>query len=241
MSIIDRSTRQIKLARPFAEGIEPYFSGLSPLPISGLMPLSCPLPTVDGLGLSEGEADRVRKARYDAMTQVTRNNPRFTRAELDAASNAAAKAELVKVLSERPRLTPLPSAPCCGSAEAVPCLACDSPSLEPDDQVDEPEYASAEEWPAWTDGERWEAGPETNRLTFAELVERQARGYRSWDNAAGQAIAKNLDQLSDRIRFAKASTPEELEARIEVLDEDLRAMSDAWDFEPELTASGRWA
>jgi hypothetical protein len=61
-----------------------------------------------------------------------------------------------------------------------------------------------------------------DRLTLAELVDRQADFYRSWVNPAGAMIAGHLEQLAMAIRWCHAETPEEYDARHEVIERDAR-------------------
>ena len=58
----------------------------------------------------------------------------------------------------------------------------------------------------------------SERLTLAELVDRQAAFYRGWNNAAGEMMARAMDELALKVRLTDATTPDEFEARVEILD-----------------------
>src|SRR4051794_40461204 len=63
-----------------------------------------------------------------------------------------------------------------------------------------------------------------DHMTLEGLVRHSAGFYRNWSTQAGELIADTLDALADRIAFVKASTPAELAAREEILDDDLDAI-----------------
>jgi hypothetical protein len=56
-------------------------------------------------------------------------------------------------------------------------------------------------------------------------VDRQTDFYRGWDNAAGDMLAKHVEELAVRIRWVKAETPDDYDARHEVVEQDAR---DTW-------------
>jgi hypothetical protein len=96
----------------------------------------------------------------------------------------------------------------------------------------------------WLNGWRWRQGPSaedpagaaelfggmgarsrpdrSDRLTLAELVDRQTDFYRGWGNAAGEMLAKHIEELALRIRWVKAETPEDYDARHEIVEQDAR-------------------
>jgi hypothetical protein len=61
-----------------------------------------------------------------------------------------------------------------------------------------------------------------DRLTLAELADRQADFYRGWGNPAGEMIARHLEELALRIRWVQAETPADYEARAEIVEADAR-------------------
>jgi hypothetical protein len=75
-------------------------------------------------------------------------------------------------------------------------------------------------------------------LSLAELVEHQAAFYRSWPSEAGEMIARELDALALKVRMTDATTPAEFEARIEVLDADIRAGWEARGYDRAMEESG---
>jgi hypothetical protein len=60
-------------------------------------------------------------------------------------------------------------------------------------------------------------------MTLAELVDRQAAFFESWGNPAGRMLAAAMAELAIKVRLTDATTPAELEARLEVLDADIRS------------------
>ncbi len=71
----------------------------------------------------------------------------------------------------------------------------------------------------------------SERLTLAELADRQVAFYRGWGNAAGEMFARALDELALKIRMTAATTPAEYEARAEVLEREVRDQWEAVGFE----------
>jgi hypothetical protein len=97
---------------------------------------------------------------------------------------------------------------------------------DPDDSGCDPEL-----WGPEADRHQWNLSPESaavelldhsDRLTLAELTDRQAAFYRGWGNATGEMFARALEELAVKIRMTDSTTPEELEGRVEVLDRDIR-------------------
>jgi hypothetical protein len=110
----------------------------------------------------------------------------------------------------------------------------------------------AELWPDDTDADTWELGPEaepeftpsaedlaelselndaavardhldqSERLTLAELADRQAAFYRAWGNACGAMFAEAMERVAFQIRLTSATSPDELAVRVEALDGDAR-------------------
>jgi hypothetical protein len=62
-------------------------------------------------------------------------------------------------------------------------------------------------------------------VTLAELVDHQADFYRGWGNPVGTMLAKHMKELALRIRWIKAETPADYEARHEIVEQDAR---DTW-------------
>jgi hypothetical protein len=57
---------------------------------------------------------------------------------------------------------------------------------------------------------------------LAELVSHEAMAYRAWTLLRSNFLACQLDRLAQLIRFVGASTPNEFDERIEVLEADVR-------------------
>ena len=60
------------------------------------------------------------------------------------------------------------------------------------------------------------------RPRLAEIVDREAIGYRARGTATGEFLARHLERLAQLIRWTDAATPEDHEARMEVWDEEIR-------------------
>jgi hypothetical protein len=60
-------------------------------------------------------------------------------------------------------------------------------------------------------------------LTLVEIVEHEATGYRAWGTPEGDFLARQFERLSQLIRLTSATTPEQFEERLEVLEADARA------------------
>lgn len=69
------------------------------------------------------------------------------------------------------------------------------------------------------------------RFSLAELIDQQAMGYKAWGTGVGDFLARHMEELASMVRWTKAATPEEHEARIEVYDEELRQRWEAVGFE----------
>jgi hypothetical protein len=123
----------------------------------------------------------------------------------------------------------------------------EAPELDPSDDFDP---AELEDFDA-DDGATWELGPDpdgprptaqdlaeaaevfgamdaqrhldrSDRLTLPELVDRQAEFYRRWANPVGAMLAKHMEEFALRIRWTKAETPADFEARHEIVEQDAR-------------------
>lgn len=58
--------------------------------------------------------------------------------------------------------------------------------------------------------------------TLAETVDHEALAYRAWGTPEGDFLARQMERLSQLVRWSGAVTPEDHEARMEVWDDDLR-------------------
>jgi hypothetical protein len=68
-----------------------------------------------------------------------------------------------------------------------------------------------------------DSGPANGQpLTLVELVEHEARGYRAWGTSEGDFLGRQLERLAQLVRFTGATTPEEFDERLEVLEADAR-------------------
>jgi hypothetical protein len=125
------------------------------------------------------------------------------------------------------------------------------PELDVEELFDADGWIDPEEFPDDPDAGTWELGPDPDgpepsaedlaeadevfggivaqrhldrcdRLRLAELVDRQTDRYRGWGNAVGDMLAKHLDELALQIRWVQAETPDDYEARIEIIEQDAR-------------------
>lgn len=67
--------------------------------------------------------------------------------------------------------------------------------------------------------------------TLAEKAENEADAYRALGTDEGEMFGRTMDELAMKIRMTQAATPHEYEARIEVLDDGIRADWEARGFE----------
>jgi hypothetical protein len=58
--------------------------------------------------------------------------------------------------------------------------------------------------------------------TLAETVDHEALAYRAWGTPEGDFLARQMERLSQLVRWTGAVTPEDHEARMEVWEEDRR-------------------
>jgi hypothetical protein len=93
---------------------------------------------------------------------------------------------------------------------------------EPPPPADSVEPPPSESWPSFT---------------LAELADQEAMGYRAWGNPAGEMFARHMDELALKIRMTDATTPEEYEGRIEVLDDGIREQWENRGYEAGLQAA----
>lgn len=155
-----------------------------------------------------------------------------------------------------PCCSPAEAEPCIKCID-VPASADDSPTaIEPDpapepaaDLVDPDDAGSDPElWPDGYDDHIWNLAPAemaeargekearghldaSDRLTLAELVDRQADFYRSWGNAAGGMLARAMEALAMKVRMTGAETPDDFDAREGELDAAARETWEAIGFE----------
>jgi hypothetical protein len=59
-------------------------------------------------------------------------------------------------------------------------------------------------------------------VTLVELVDHEATSYRAWGTPEGDFLARQMERISQLIRFTGAATPEQYEDRIEVLETEAR-------------------
>jgi hypothetical protein len=105
-------------------------------------------------------------------------------------------------------------------------------NLGPDDTPAEPSAADLADYRDWSrEASAREHLDASERLTLAELTDRQVAFFRGWSNPAGAMFADALGRLALQIRMTDATTPAELEARIEVLDAGIREQFEAIGYE----------
>jgi|GEM_PF-5514567 len=63
------------------------------------------------------------------------------------------------------------------------------------------------------------------------IVQREADTFRALDTPASLLIARTLDELATKIRMTQAKTPDEYDARIEILDAGIREQWEAIGYE----------
>ncbi len=85
--------------------------------------------------------------------------------------------------------------------------------LLPDDSAALAEFDDRLVWPDDADG---------SRFTFAELIEQEALGYRAWGTDVGDFLARQMERLSQLIRWTGAGNPDDYEDRMEIYDRELR-------------------
>lgn len=122
-------------------------------------------------------------------------------------------------------------------SNGIPATECwpDSPTPELDDVrwTVGPEIdcgLGLEDWAAYLEDRAVLAAREhldlSRTLTMREMVARQRDFYAEWDSDLGPLIARYLDNLVADIDATSATTPQELEGRLEVLDRDLSEADD---------------
>src|SRR5689334_20423012 len=109
MSILSRTRRTITPARKSPRPAERFGVGLEVD--------TCPVPAINGAGLSLDEYFRVNGARNRARAAYAADCQDASPGELDRVADAAAGDALRSVLRDRPVADPLP---CCSPAEPVP-------------------------------------------------------------------------------------------------------------------------
>lgn len=67
--------------------------------------------------------------------------------------------------------------------------------------------------------------------TLADKADREASAYRALGTPEGDLFARSMDELALKIRMTQATTPDEYEGRIEVLDGDIRERWEARGYE----------
>ena len=67
--------------------------------------------------------------------------------------------------------------------------------------------------------------------TLAEKAEHEADAYRALGTAEGNLFARMFEELALKIRMTRATTPDEYEGRIQVLDADIREKWEARGYE----------
>jgi hypothetical protein len=134
-------------------------------------------------------------------------------------------------------LSPNPDAtkpPCCPATEPEPCKLCigaSGPADALDGLLDD---VNAE----LLAGVREVEAHRAPTLSLAELVDRQADAFRAWPIDAGRMIAEALDELAMKIRMTGATTPAEFDARVEVVNRDLRETWEAVGYDRAMSDSG---
>ena len=103
-------------------------------------------------------------------------------------------------------------------------------SPTPDDRDAPAEVDDRPPWPDDADGPR---------LTFVELIDHEAFGYRAWGTPVGVFLALRMEDLAQLVRWTHATTPGEHEARMEAWEADLREQWEARGYEAGRIASCR--
>jgi hypothetical protein len=108
---------------------------------------------------------------------------------------------------------------------SAPDVSINPPLDLPDDYPDEPpalDYDPAVAAEVFAEMDARQHLDLSECLTLPELVDRQADFYRGWNNPVGTMIAKHMEELAVRIRWVKAETPEDYDARHEIVEQDAR-------------------
>ncbi|AGA26481.1 hypothetical protein [Singulisphaera acidiphila] len=64
--------------------------------------------------------------------------------------------------------------------------------------------------------------PARRKATLAEMAQHEADAFRTVGTPEGMLFARTMDELALKIRMTAATTPDDYEARIEILDADVR-------------------
>lgn len=196
------------------------------------------LPRPDGSGLSPEELARLHRQRDRVVAAYRAAAPEADQVDVRRVATAAAHDALRAVLRARPAAGAVISTTpgvveMTSPGDTMIVVPVERDVITSTEVVDPLDLeACPPDWPA--DDE-----PELEpRLTLPELVELQARRFRSIDSGAGDLMADALAELARVIRLVGASIPGDVGARLEILE---REFSEPVEFEPELTSAGRWS
>jgi hypothetical protein len=120
-------------------------------------------------------------------------------------------------------------------------LVDEAPELTPADEFDPAEADWVEAMQAADEAAAMRLLDRSKTLSLPELIDHQADWFRSWPSAAGDLIARALDELALKVRMVDATTPEDAMARIEILEQDVRQQWEAIGFENGKAAGLRQA
>jgi hypothetical protein len=127
----------------------------------------------------------------------------------------------------------------------------EAPELDVEELFDADGWIDPAEFPDDPDAGTWELGPDpdgphpteedlaeaaevfgamdaqrhldrSDRLTLDALIEHQISAYESWGNDAGRMFAAHMTELLMRVRWVKAETPDDYDARHEIVEQDAR-------------------
>lgn len=240
-------------AAPFAEGLLDPEPDVPPCDFVPAPPGTSQVPTIRGAGLTLEERFYVTGRRNTARSIIAQDLPDATPGELDAMADRAAQDALREVLRTRPAAADVA---CCPAVEPVPCVTCSTPTAserrsgtDVEDEDGDEDWGDASTWPAWTDEVHWELGPKPKaepksdpvqvRVPLADFISGQVEHFRKLNTHAGDLLALSLEGLLDAAKFTQARTPQELAARIEVMERD--DASDHWRPAVERLPSGCFA
>lgn len=212
------------------------------------------LPRIDGHGLSGAEFARIIGAERRAVAAYRIDVPNAGAKELDRLGQIAATDALRAVLRDRPVGTSNRDViTVTGDIVSNDVIPGSDPEMTPEElellvELNRENPAGAVEaelekfpaftgWPEFTRNFYWTPDVEP-RLTLVELIELEAKHLRDRGNEAGELMAGALTELARVVRIVSADRPDQVEERLSVLERDF---TEPVEFEPELTAGGRWA
>ncbi|WP_406699114.1 hypothetical protein V5E97_09565 [Singulisphaera sp. Ch08] len=244
--------------RPSTEEIPCVACSTSPTLGAATMaaPLFSVLPEVNGAGLSQDELFRLNRAENTARAAYSADCPDADITEVFRVGSAARTDALRTVLKDRPVacvteiVTPgLPAGADTELTEQELEILAELNATNPDGaiEIECERFPARAEWPASTSNFYWTAcepvePEEEPRISLAALIESEAAVLRARGLAAYELMGDHLEDLARIVRNVDAVHPNQVWARVDVLDRDFTAHAAAWELPaPERNSSGQWA